>query len=207
MTINLDNLEKDSIRWNRAEEEMVANWCDQSKCFNWMNTEAYSRYSIRAIVMSITTNTIISLSGIANLIVGGGIIPIDESKISLIFGCVSISVGIVNMIQDKLNWNVLANNFKQSAGRWGIITRKIQEILSMPRSCRGDCGAFLKYIKQDISDASDTNSMIPKDIREMCNEKFGAIKDFDIPDICGQLEHTIYYRNMSNQDSLKPLMK
>lgn len=209
MAINLDNVEKESVRWNRIEEEMVANWCDQSKCFNWMNTEAYSRYSIRAIVMSITTNTIISLSGVANLIVGGGMIPIDQSKISLIFGCVSISVGIVNMIQDKLNWNVLANNFKQSAGRWGIITRKIQEILAMPRSCRGDCGAFLKYIKQDISDASDTNSMIPKDIREMCNEKFRHIKDFDVPDICGQVEHTIFYRHISNpnQDSLTPLLK
>ena len=207
MAINLDNVEKESVRWNRIEEEMVANWCDQSKCFNWMNTEAYSRYSIRAIVMSITTNTIISLSGVANLIVGGGMIPIDESKISIIFGCVSISVGIVNMIQDKLNWNVLANNFKQSAGRWSIITRKIEEILAMPRSCRGDCGAFLKYIKQEISDASDTNSMIPKDIREMCNEKFGSIKDFDIPDICGQVEHTIFYRHISNQDSLTPLLK
>ena len=209
MAINLDNVEKESVRWNRIEEEMVANWCDQSKCFNWMNTEAYSRYSIRAIVMSITTNTIISLSGVANLIVGGGMIPIDESKISIIFGCVSISVGIVNMIQDKLNWNVLANNFKQSAGRWSIITRKIEEILAMPRSCRGDCGAFLKYIKQDISDASDTNSMIPKDIREMCNEKFRHIKDFDVPDICGQVEHTIFYRHISNpnQDSLTPLLK
>jgi hypothetical protein len=207
MAFNLDNVEKESVRWNKAEEEMVANWCDQSKCFNWMNTEAFSRYSIRAIVMSITTNTIISLSGVANLFLGGGLISIDESKISLIFGCVSISVGIVNMIQDKLNWNVLANNFKQSAGRWGIITRKIEEILAMPRLCRGDCGAFLKYIKQDINEASDTNSLIPKDIREMCNEKFGHIKDFDVPDICGQVEHTIFYRNMSNQDSLTPLIK
>ena len=207
MAFILDNVEKESVRWNKAEEEMVANWCDQSKCFNWMNTEAFSRYSIRAIVMSITTNTIISLSGVANLFLGGGLISIDESKISLIFGCVSISVGIVNMIQDKLNWNVLANNFKQSAGKWCIITRKIEEILAMPRSCRGDCGAFLKYIKHDINEASDTNSLIPKDIREMCNEKFGHIKDFDVPDICGQVEHTIFYRNMSNKDSLTPLIK
>jgi hypothetical protein len=207
MAFNLDNVEKESVRWNKAEEEMVANWCDQSKCFNWMNTEAFSRYSIRAIVMSITTNTIISLSGVANLFLGGGLISIDQSKISLIFGCVSISVGIVNMIQDKLNWNVLANNFKQSAGKWGIITQKIEEILAIPRSHRGDCGAFLKYIKQDINEASDTNSIIPKDIREMCNEKFGHIKDFDVPDICGQVEHTIFYKNMFNQDSSTPLIK
>ena len=207
MQNSVEYIEKESARWNKAEEVMLANWCDQSKCFNWMNTEAYSRYSIRALVMSITTNTIISMSGVANLIVGGKMISIDENKISLIFGCVSIGVGIINMIQDKLNWNVLANNFKQSAGRWSVITRKIQEVLAMPRSCRGDCCAFLKYIKQDITDASDTNSMIPKDIREMCNEKFGRVKDFDIPDICGQVEHTIFYTHISNLDSSIPLLK
>jgi len=202
-----NSVEKDCLRWNRVEEEMLANWCDQSKCFNWMNTEAYSRYSIRSTVMTITTNTIISMSGVANLIIGGGMIPIDQNKISIIFGCVSIGVGIINMIQDKLNWNILANNFKQSAGRWSCITRKIQEVLAIPRSCRGDCGAFLKHIKQDISDASDTNSMIPKDIRDMCNKNFGHIKDFDVPDICGQLEHTTCYTHISIRESSTPLLK
>jgi len=52
---------------------------------------------------------------------------------------------------------------------------------------------FLKYIKQDINDASDTNALIPEDIRSQCAEKFGKIKDFYVPDICGQVEHTTIY--------------
>ena len=69
----------------------------------------------------------------------------------------------------------------------------MQEQLIIPYSGRKDCGTFLKYIKQDINDASDTNTLIPEDIRNQCAEKFGKIKDFDIPDICGQVEHTAIY--------------
>ena len=64
----------------------------------------------------------------------------------------------------------------------------------LPYAGRKDCGTFLKYSKQDINEASDTNTILPKDIRNKCNDKFGKIPDFDVPDICGQVEHTTVYR-------------
>ena len=180
------------ISWNKSLDKMLAEWCDQSKCFNWMHTESYSRYSNLATVMSITTNIIISLSGIANLIVGNWL---SVTETPIIFGCISISVGIINMIHDKFNWSILACDFKKSAEKWGMITRKIQEILIFPPQERKDCSTFLKYIKEDINDASLTNELIPKDIRQKCIEAFGNIKDFDVPDICGQIEHTRFYED------------
>jgi len=179
------------LQWNSTIDKMMADWCDQSKCFNWMHTQAYSHFSKRALTMSITTNIVISLSGIGNLIVGA--VTTDATKTSIIFGCISIGVGIVNMIQDKFNWTTIASNHKQSAEKWDIITRKIEEQLAIPYSGRKDCGTFLKYIKQDINIVSETNPTIPKDIRNQCAEKFSKIKDFDIPDICGQVEHTAIY--------------
>jgi len=179
------------LQWNSTIDKMMADWCDQSKCFNWMHTQAYSHFSKRALTMSITTNIVISLSGIGNLIVGA--VTTDATKTSIIFGCISIGVGIVNMIQDKFNWTTIATNHKQSAEKWDIITRKIEEQLAIPYSGRKDCGTFLKYIKQDINIVSETNPTIPKDIRNQCTEKFSKIKDFDIPDICGHVEHTAIY--------------
>lgn len=141
--------------------------------------------------MTITANISISLSGIANLILGS---TIPDTKItSIIFGCISIGIGVVNMIQEQFNWPVLATNFKQSADKWGVVTRKIEEQLVIPYGGRKDCGTFLKYIKQDINDVSTTNSLIPEDIRIKCTEKFKSIPNFDIPDICGQVEHTAIY--------------
>jgi hypothetical protein len=35
--------------------------------------------------------------------------------------------------------------------------------------------------------------MIPEAIRDACLEKFNKIEGFELPDICGQLEHTEVY--------------
>jgi hypothetical protein len=140
--------------------------------------------------MSIGTNSFISLSGVANLIIGQ---TTDSTTGSMIFGCISIFIGIANMIQEKFAFAALANDFKRSAQEWGFVTRKIEEQLAIPYSGRKHCGTFLKYIKQDINSIADTNTLIPEDIRAACAKKFGAIQNFDIPDICGQMEHTAVY--------------
>lgn len=179
------------LQWNESVDTMLAAWCDEAKCFEWMNTESYSRYNKLATGMTIATNTIIAVSGIANIIIGK--VPGGNIDPSTIFGCISIFIGLVNMLQDKFDWLTMANNFKQSAVHWAVISRKIEEQLAIPHSGRKDCGTFLKYIKQDISLVSERNTSIPKDIRDLCFKKFSAIPNFNIPDLCGQLEHTSVY--------------
>jgi hypothetical protein len=111
----------------------------------------------------------------------------------MIFGCVSIGIGVVNMIQQQFGWTTLANNYKVSAKQWSEISRKVQEQLVIPPTARKDCATFLKYIKQDMTLASEHNSNLPKDIRQKCFEKFKSIPNFNLPDICGQIEHTAVY--------------
>jgi hypothetical protein len=187
------------LQWTPAIDTMLANWCDQSKSFEWMNTEAYSRYSVRSTGMSITVNIAIAMSGVANLIVGSAQLTNTSVPPSTILGCVSIAISIISMLEDKFDWITMANNFKQSSVLWSNISRKLEEQLAVPPSGRKDCSTFLKYIKQDITAVSSTNYMIPKDIRTKCMEKFGKIPKFDVPDICGQVEHTSIYVGESNK--------
>jgi hypothetical protein len=170
---------------------MLANWCDQAKSFNWMHAHSYSRYSKRSTVMNICTNIAISLVGIVNLALASS--QIEPMTTSIVTGSVSVGIGIIKMIQEQFNWTSLASDYKHSAKKWDHISRKIQEQVVLPYTGRKDCGTFLKYIKQDINEASDTNTIIPKDIRNKCNETFGKIPEFDVPDICGQVEHTSVY--------------
>lgn len=179
------------LQWDPSIDKMIAGWCDEAKAFEWMNTEAYSRYSTRSTAMSITTNAVIALSGIANFVVGN--VSQQSGNAPMILGSVSIVISIVSMLQDKFDWLTLANNFKNSSRSWGSIARKIEEQLAVPPAGRKDCGTFLKYIKQDINAVSEHNSNLPEDIRVACMNKFGKIKDFDIPDICGGIEHTPIY--------------
>ena len=189
------------LSWSPSIDRMLANWCDQSKSFEWMNTEAYSRYSVRSTSMSITVNIAIALSGVANLIVGTAQLSDTAVPPSTILGCVSIAISIISMLEDKFDWITMANNFKQASVHWSNVTRKLEEQLAVPPNGRKDCSTFLKYIRQDITMVSATNYMIPKDIRIKCMEKFGKILDFDVPDICGQVEHTSVYV----EDPLQPL--
>ena len=76
------------LSWSPSIDRMLANWCDQSKSFEWMNTEAYSRYSVRSTSMSITVNIAIALSGVANLIVGTAQLSDTAVPPSTILGCV-----------------------------------------------------------------------------------------------------------------------
>jgi hypothetical protein len=176
---------------------MLANWCDEAKCFEWMNCEAYTRYSVRATTMSITVNIAIALSGVANLIVGS--VPLNSSvPPSTVLGCVSIAISIISMMQDKFDWITMANNFKTASKQWTDVARKLQEQLIVPPAGRKDCSTFLKFIKQDLAKASENNASIPEDIRKQCYDKFTKVLNFNVPDICGQVEHTEVYVELTS---------
>jgi len=63
-------------------------------------------------------------------------------------------------------------------------------------------------IRGDIDQVSSNGtSKIPSDIRVACYEKFRTIPDFDIPDICGQVEHTQVYMIAQQQSAItEPLL-
>lgn len=184
--------------WNPGVEIMLAGWCDESKCFEWMHTEAYSFYDKRARVLAITTNILIAVSGVSNIMAGG--VSVNGFQLSWIFGSLSVIISIGNMLQEKLAYLTKSIQHNHYGTQWGMIRRKIEEQISIPPEARKECGTFMKYLRIDINQVSiDGNSMIPEFIRILCNEKFARIIDFDIPDICGKMEHTkIYVRPMNS---------
>jgi hypothetical protein len=197
------------LTWSLSIEQMVARWGDQAKCFEWMHTEAYSQYSKKAKVIMITSNILTAVSGLSNVIAGGT--TINGFQLAWAFGSLSILVSISNMLQDKLAYTTKAVDHQQFSVQWGTIRRKIDEELSIPPDSRKDCGTFLKYLRQDINMVSVAgNARIPESIRDACYEKFSKIPDFDLPDICGQVEHTrIYmgypgYTELTDKDKDQP---
>ena len=178
--------------WNPGVENMLARWCDEAKCFEWMHTEAYSYFDTRARALTITSNVLTAVSGISNIMAGA--VSINGFQLSWVFGTLSIIISITNMLQEKLGYVQKAVEHNNYATQWGTIRRKIEEQVSIPPESRKDCGTFLKYLRVDINQVSiHGNSMIPEHIRYACNEKFSKVQDFDIPDICGKVEHTAIY--------------
>lgn len=178
--------------WNPGVENMLASWCDEAKCFEWMHTEAFSFFDKRARALTIASNVLTAISGISNIMAGGS--SVNGFQLSWVFGTLSVVISITNMLQEKLAYVTKSVEHNHYATQWGSIRRKIEEQLSIPPESRKDCPTFLKYLRVDINQVSiDGNSMIPERIRDECHEKFGKIQDFDLPDICGKVEHTQIY--------------
>jgi len=178
-----------SIKWTKFTEDMLARWCDQAKCFEWMHTEAFSTCDMKSRLIIISSNILTAVSGITNVIAGGS--SVGGVSLAYVFGSLSILVSITNMLQEKLGYGTAAIEHRQYATMWGIIRRKIEEEVSVAPEARIECGTFLKMVRQDINKVSmDGSTKIPKYIRNLCYKKFSQIIDFDIPDICGGMEHT-----------------
>jgi len=193
------------LDWTSDIDRMLASWCDQAKCFEWMHSQTFSIFDFRARVIVITSNILTAVGGISNVIVGGQ--SPDGFNWSIVFGSMSIVISIANMLQEKLAYASRASAHEHYATQWGTIHRKIEEEILIPPSSRKDCRTFLKYLRQDINQVSiDGNAKIPVFIKELCNKKFGNVPDFDIPDICGHVEHTRVYVKPSDDTINKALL-
>jgi hypothetical protein len=190
-----------SVHWDSNIDTLLAGWCDNAKCFEWMHTEAYSFYEKRAQTFMISINVLTAISGVSNLIAGG--ITVGTFQIAWLFGSVSIFVSTLNIIQDKLAYQQSGIIHKKLASSWANIRTRIEEVITLPYSARRDCKTFLKYIKADINQATmEGNTMIPEKIRIDSYNRFKTIESFDMPDICGGIQHTKIFLN----DTEKPLL-
>jgi len=194
-----------SLQWNADIDDLLASWCDKAKCFEWMHTEAYSLTDSRYKKFMISINCLTAISGLSNVIAGG--YSVGGFQFAWIFGGLSILVSTLNMLQDKLGYSTLSHVHKKMASDWGSIKGRIEEIITIPYSGRKDCKTLLGILRADIGKASaDGNSLIPEHIRDECYEKFKDITDFEIPDICGKVEHTRVYVVAVRNDVKSPLM-
>lgn len=180
------------VDWSPEIDNLLASWCDKAKCYEWMHAEAFSICDKRSKAFMITINCLTAVSGLSNVIAGG--YAVNGFQLAWIFGGISIAASTLNMLQDKLGYQASSNLHMKLASDWSGIKARIEEVVTIPYSGRKDCKTFLRYIRDDIGKATSSgNAIIPDHIRAACYERFKDIVDFDIPDICGKLEHTKVY--------------
>lgn len=187
-----DTVDSPDLQWSSQIDSLLANWCDQAKCFDFMHNESYAMYNTKSRKFIIAITVLSAISGASNIVAGG--YSINGFQASWFFGGLSVFVSLTTILQDKLGYQQLAEAHKQYSSMWGSIRRKVEAELILPYTSRKECASFLKLIRNDIDSVTSAgSSKIPKIIRDLCYNKFKTIPNFDIPDICGQLEHTHVY--------------
>jgi len=218
MLENKDNYDNDKemtensvLSWSNEIDVLLASWCDNAKCFEWMHGETSIDYLKKSKIFMIIINLLTALSGLSNIIAGNVII--NGFQLIWVFGSISILTSTLNILQDKLAYQPLAESHRKFASQWSVIISKIEEVVALPPGARRDCKTFLRYIKADINQVTiDGNNLIPKNIRDACYEKFKNIPDFELPEIVGVVSHTKIYSdhisiNISHESSVTPLLK
>jgi hypothetical protein len=189
-----DIIENPGLQWTNEIDILLASWCDNAKCFEWMHSETSIVYSKRSKIFMVSINLLTAISGLSNIITGNT--SINGFQLIWIFGSISILASTLNILQDKLAYQSLSEAHRKYASQWNMIINKIEEIVALPPSSRKDCKTFIKYIKSDINTISmEGNNLIPKNIRDMCYEKFKNVPNFELPEICGVVSHTKIYVN------------
>jgi hypothetical protein len=196
------DLESSSLQWSSNIDNLLAEWCDEAKCFEWMHAESYDINYKTARKFLVSINLLTAISGLSNVIAGG--YSVNGFQVAWIFGSISVLVSSLNMLQDKLGYQLTADNHKRLSGQWSKIILKIEEIIILPYTSRQDCKTFLKFIKKDINSATlEGNSLLSDKIRDACYKEFQNIQNFNIPDICGHMEHTKTYSNTLIYNDIK----
>jgi hypothetical protein len=204
-----DNKDKDeenpALQWTKEIDVLLATWCDNAKCYEWMHGETSIDYQKKSKIFIIVINLLTAISGLSNIIAGN--ISINGFQLIWIFGSISILTSTLNILQDKLAYTSLGESHRKFASQWSIIISKIEEIVALPPSSRRDCKTFLRYIKADINQVTiDGNNLIPKHIRNACYDKFKNVPDFELPEMVGVVTHTKIYINLSRESSKIPLL-
>ena len=181
-----------SVSWDSHIDTLLAKWCDTAKCYEWMHSESFTLCERKSHIFLISINALTAVSGVANTIAGG--LTVNGIQSGWVFGGISILVSTLNMLQDKLGYGQNAVVHKKLIMQWSSIRIRIEEILTIPYTARKDCKSVLQLLRSDIRDAErEGTALIGKDVRDACYSHFKAIESFDIPDICGQVEHTKIY--------------
>jgi hypothetical protein len=191
--------ESSNLTWSKEIDTLLTSWCDNAKCFEWMHSETSIDYLKRSKIFMIIINLLTAVSGLSNIIAGN--VSINGFQLIWIFGSISILTSTLNILQDKLAYQPLAESHKKFASQWSIIISKIEEIVALPPNARRDCKTFMRYIKADINQVTlDGNNLIPKSVRDACYEKFKNVPNFELPEIVGVLSHT---KSFYTKDSLE----
>jgi hypothetical protein len=98
-----DPEESSKIHWTPELDLLLAKWCDQSKCFEWMHNESYRLCDIRSKRFIISINCLTAVSGVTNVI--AGTYTLNGFQLAWIFGGLSILVSTLNILQDKLGFS------------------------------------------------------------------------------------------------------
>ena len=193
-----------SVSWNSQLELILSQEGERALCYSWLHNNSQKQYTLMDTYITLPTILLSTISGSAS-IGSPSIFPGVVNTASLIIGCVSLTVGLLNTVSSYFSWGKRSEAHKSAATIYSKIHRFIMIELSLPRSERMAAKDMLKVIREQSDRLMETCPQIPDSVILKFREKFyKSTPNISKPEITNGLEPIHVYREeMSPRFNIK----
>lgn len=185
--------EAKSIHWTEMLEEYFASTGEKAHCLSWCHKQAEAMYSKRKTWIDLP---VIVISGVTGFLSAGSTTMFDDPKTSSVaLGVASLFVSVLNTAGSYYGWAKRSEGHRISAIHYARLYRFISVELSLPRDERMDPSNFLKYVKDQYDRLQEISPLMPPEVIEEFQKKFGNEKEISKPEEANGLEKITVFRN------------
>ena len=174
-------------------EEYFASTGEKAHCLSWCHKQAEAMYSKRKTWIDLP---VIVISGVTGFLSAGSTTMFDNPATSSVaLGVASLFVSVLNTAGSYYGWAKRSEGHRISAIHYARLYRFISVELSLPRDERMDPAHFLKYVKDQYDRLQEISPLMPPEVIEEFQKKFGNEKEISKPEEANGLEKITVFRN------------
>ena len=174
---------KQKFAWSPQQEQILKTWGEASACYRYMHNHAFLIYKKQNMHFSLPVIILSTVTGTANFAQSSLPASIRGAAPAMIGG-LNLIAGLIATIMQFLKINELMENHKTSALAYGLLSRNIRLMFSLPiqeRSCDGS--AMIESCRAEYDRLIEQSPPLPYAIIQAFEKQFPDDSEFFKPEI------------------------
>jgi len=182
-SLKRQELELREKSWNDQHESILRQWGEASGCYRYMNHKAFIMYKSLSMKFTLPVIVLSTITGTANF--AQDQFPENmQGSVPSIIGGLNLVAGLIATIMQFLKINELMENHKTAALSYGLLSRNIRLMLSLPRRERSADGLdFVNTCKAEYDRLIEQSPAIPLSILNEFEKEYPLDNIFTKPEI------------------------
>lgn len=194
-------VEDRDIHWSNQLESLIAAEGEKARGLSWLHQKCEGLYNFKNNFIAIPVIVLSTLAGTAS-VGSSSLFPEDTKLGSILIGCVSIGVGILNTIQSYFNFSKKAEAHRIAYLMYNKLFTTVAVELALPREERAQPDQILAQLRQTMERLAETTPSPPQSIIDAFNRHFkDEDKTISRPVEVNGLQKIVIFRNPASQVS------
>ena len=169
--------------WNDHHENILRQWGEAAGCYRYMNHRSFLMYKKLSMQFTLPVIVLSTITGTANFAQDqfpGSI----RSSVPAMIGGLNLVAGLIATIMQFLKINELMENHKTAAVSYGLLSRNIRLMLSLPRRERSADGLdFVNTCKAEYDRLIEQSPAVPYSVLKDFEKEYPLDNVFTKPEI------------------------